>query len=93
MTADIVEEEWLNSGLDIEVDTVEMGLYLAIIYDRQELSVWGLRDVTSTWVSKTGPKPGITMPEVTKRGPEIIPKFAPPVRQPTLDEKKIIGFL
>ena len=48
---EIIVEEWLKSDLNIEVDTAEMGLYLAIVYDRQELSVYGLRDMTSSWVS------------------------------------------
>ena len=75
--AELVAEEWLKSDLDIEVDTVELGLYLAIVYDRQELERWELGDVTSTRVSKNGRKPGITTPEVLNRGDKVIPKFVP----------------
>ena len=58
--AEIVAEEWLNSGLDIVVDPVELGLYLAIMYDRKWLEDRNLGDVTSTRVSRNGRKPGIT---------------------------------
>ena len=60
------------------------------MYDRQELEDWRLGDVTSTRVSKNGKKPGITTPEVLNRGDKVIPKFVPPVRQPTPDEKRLM---
>ena len=88
--AELVAQEWLQSDLDIEVDTVELGLYLAIVCDRQELENSGLGDVTSTRVSKNGSKPGITTPEVLSRGDKIIPKFVPPAREPTEDEKRLM---
>ena len=88
--AELVAEEWLNSDLDIEVDTVELGLYLAIVCDRQDLEDAGLGDVTSTRVSKNGSKPGITTPEVLSRGDKVKPKFKPPARQPTQDQKKLM---
>ena len=69
---------------------MELGLYLAIMCDRQELEDWDLGDVTSTRVSKNGRKPGITTPEVLSRGPKVIPKFRPPARQPTQDEKRLM---
>ena len=72
------------------MDTVELGLYLAIVYDRKELERWELGDVTSTLVSANGRKPGITTPEVLKRGDKVIPKFVPPARQPTQDEKRLM---
>ena len=86
----IVQEEWLRSDLDIKVDSVELGLYLAIVCEREELIRWGLGDVTSTRVSKNGRKPGITTPEVIARGDKVIPKFDPPARQPNLAEKKMM---
>ena len=69
---------------------MELGLYLAIECDRQELERWDLGDVTSTRVSKNGKKPGITTPEVLNRGDKVIPKFLPPLRQPTPDEKRLM---
>ena len=92
--AEIVADEWLKPDLDIEVDievdTVELGLYLAIMYDRKELEHWELGDVTSTRVSANGRKPGITTPEVLNRGDKVVPKFVPPARQPTQDEKRLM---
>ena len=80
--AEIVADEWLKPDLDIEVDievdTVELGLYLAIMYDRKEIEHWELGDVTSTRVSANGRKPGITTPEVLNRGDKVVPKFVPP---------------
>ena len=74
--AKIVGDEWLESDLDIEVNTVELGLYLAIVYDRDVLEEMGLGDVTSTRVSQNGRKPGITTPEVLTRGPKVIPNIS-----------------
>ena len=54
--AEIVADEWLKPDLDIEVDievdTMELGLYLAIMYDRQELEHWQLGDVTTDAVNR-----------------------------------------
>ena len=88
--AELVHEEWLESDLDLKVDTVELGLYLAIVCDREDLVNVGLGDVTSTRVSKNGRKPGITTPEVLTRGDKVIPKFKPPARQPTEVEKRMM---
>ena len=86
--AEIVAEEWFNSGLDMVVDPVELGLYLAIMYDRKDLEDWGLGHVTSTRVSRNGRKPGITTAEVLDRGPSVIPKFVAPAMAPTPDQKR-----
>ena len=88
--AEIIAEEWLNADLDIVVDPVELGLYLAIICDREELINYGLGDVTSTRVSRSGRKPGITTAEVLDRGPKVVPKFAAPAMAPTPDQKKLM---
>ena len=86
--AEIVAREWFNSDLDIVVDPEELGLYLAIAYNREDLEDLGLGDVTSTRVSRNGRKPGITTAEVLERGPKVIPKFKAPAMAPTPDQKK-----
>ena len=76
--AEIVADEWLKSDLDIEVDTVELGLYLAIVYDRKELERWELGDVTSTRVSVNGRKPL----RCSKGGTRSSPSSCPPPGSP-----------
>ena len=66
--AEIVEQEWLKSDLDIEVDTVEMGLYLAITYQdkRAELVELGLDAVVQKRKHPKAKKILITMEEATE---------------------------
>ena len=66
----------------MSVTTSELGLYIAICYEPEDLEGQGLVDVTHTWLS------GITNPEVTARKEDIEPKFVPPVRQPKDDERR-----
>ena len=65
---------------------MELGLYLATAYNREDLEDLGLGDVTSTRVSRNGHKPGITTAEILERGPMVIPKFRAPAMAPTLDQ-------
>ena len=88
VVSELAAQEFMRSDLSLEVDDIELGLYVAICYGRDDLVALGLGDVTHTRVSQRGRKPGITTPEVTARSDNIEPKFVPPVRQPSDDERK-----
>ena len=68
--AKIVAAEYLKSGLDIELDTEEMALHLAVTKTRQELVSLGLGDVTHTRIKSRGQAPVITTAEILSRGPK-----------------------
>ena len=86
VVAELAAQEFLRSGLTLEVDSRELSLYISICYERDDLVARGLGDVTHTRVARRGRKPGITTPEITARSANIEPKFVPPVRQPTEEE-------
>ena len=69
---------------------IELGLYLAIVCDRQQLIDLGLGDVTHTRRHNRGPKPGITTAEVMSRSYDTVSKFVVPQRSPTNDEKRLM---
>ena len=68
----VAAEEFYNSNLQLEVDAVELGLYLAIVYDRDYLVDMGLGDVTHTRRYNRGPKPSITTPEILTRSHDTV---------------------
>ena len=86
----IAADEYFNSNLQIDVDVIELGLYLAIVCDRQQLIDLGLGDVTHTRRHNRGPKPGITTPEVMSRSYDTVSKFVVPLRTPTNNEKRLM---
>ena len=86
----IAADEYYNSNLEIDVDVIELGLYLAIVCDRQQLIDLGLGDVTHTRRHNRGPKPGITTAEVMSRSYDTVSKFVVPQRSPTNDEKRLM---
>ena len=75
--AKVAAQEFLNSKLEVELDPEELGLYLAIMVDREELINLGLGDVCHTRLADKpvlepgekpkkipGPKIGITTEEI-----------------------------
>ena len=86
-------EEFLRSGLQLEVDNSELSLYVSICYEQDDLEAQGLRDVTQTRVSRQGRKPRITTPEITARSANVEPKFVAPVQHPTEEESRLITSL
>ena len=86
-------EEFLRSGLQLEVDNLELSLYVSICYEREDLVARGLGDVTHTRVARRGRKPGITTPEITARSANVETKFVAPARQPTEDERRLMTSL
>ena len=64
--AKLVSKAFLDSSLEVEVDDLALGLYLALTVSREELTKLGLARVTHTWKkAATGSSPpGITTAEV-----------------------------
>ena len=85
----VATDEFYHSDLQLDVDAVELGLYLAIVYDRQHLVDLGLAYVTHTRRYNRGPKPGITTAEILSRSNDTVSKLNPPLRLPTTNEKKL----
>ena len=75
-------EELTNSNLELDVDVLELSLYITIMYDRNHLINVGLGDVTHTRLYNRGAKPGITTPEIVSRSHDTQSKFVPPLRHP-----------
>ena len=85
--AKVVADEFYNSGLEINVDEVELALYLAVTVDRDEIVSLGLDEVVHTRIHNRGQHPGITTEEILKRSDtKTKTKFNLPVRKPTNDE-------
>ena len=59
----LVADELLDLELEVAVDFRELALYIAIVFDRQQLAVMGLGNITHTRKSNRGIKPGITTAE------------------------------
>ena len=76
--------------MNLNVDTLELRLYLAVVYDRDQLVDLGLGEVTHTSRFNRGPKPGITTPEILSRSHDTISKFIPPQRSPSNIEKRLM---
>lgn len=86
----VFTEEFLKSDLNIEVDTTELALYLAIMIDKDELQKLGLSDVVHKRISTGGRKTGITTEEISNRGNKTKSLFHGPARAPTRDETRLM---
>ena len=89
--AAVVAAEYRASTLVVEVDPVALGLYLAIMMEREELVARGLGEVVQTRKrgGGRGRKIGITTAEVTQETvPEEKKLFYPPQRAPTVAEER-----
>ena len=88
--AEIIANEFLQSELEVETDSEELGLYLAIIKDKKTLEELGLSDVTHKRIKSGGRNIGITTKEVIKRGKDTVSLFHKPTREPTPAEAKLM---
>ena len=64
--AKTISKEFEESKLEIDVNDEELGLYIALVSNRERIESLGLTDVTSTWKNEgsRGQRPGITTAEV-----------------------------
>ena len=88
--ARVAAELWEESDLELNLDTEELSLYLAVTMKRGELEELGLGDVTHTRLKKGGASPGITTKEVISRQPSTKSLFKKPLRRPTRNEETLM---
>ena len=84
--AKVAGEEFLESDLDIEIDTEELSLYLAVTHTSEELEKLGFSQVTHRRIHRKGQRPGITTEEILNRKTETVSKFHRPEREPNKEE-------
>ena len=67
--AETIRNEFLKSSIDIDIDVEELGLYLALLMEGEDLEKVGLGQVTPIWRNEGlgRRKPGITTPQQTPR--------------------------
>ena len=89
---EVVYSEFLTSDMNIEVDLNELGLYLALILNKEEIQAYGIETFVAKWKKegKGGRKPGITTAEVRneKRMTEEKSKFYQPTEIPNDEQKR-----
>ena len=82
-------EEYLQSDLEIlNIDHLELALYLAVTNNQTELDNLGLTEVVHTRVASSGARPGVTTKEVLDRDEKTVSLFNPPLRAPTQIEAR-----
>ena len=85
-----------ESPLEVEVDTVEVALFLACSMSQEEIDEAGLKELVHRRRFKTGARPGLTCKAITA-GPtsrQADKSWLPPSRAPDRAEKmKMIGYL
>ena len=82
-------EEYLQSDLEIlNLDPLELALYLAVTNNQTELDNLGLMEVVHTRMASSGARPGVTTKEVLDRDEKTVSLFNPPLRAPTQIETK-----
>ena len=91
--AKVVASEFLRSDLEVEVDSKELGLYLAILFQgrrRQELEDLGLGEVVQRRRHPRAKPILMTTDEVLSRGQEGDSRFLNQEREPTREEKRLM---
>ena len=84
--ARVAAELWEESGLELNLNTEELSLYLAVTIKWGELEELGLGDMTHTRLKKGGASPGITTKEVISGQPSTKSLFRKTLRNPTRKE-------
>ena len=90
-----VNEEFVNSDLEIEVDERDLGLYLAIIFQkerRKELELKHLDEVVPRREHEAAKNVLMSTEEITERSERIVSKFHPACMDPTREEvRRMMG--
>ena len=90
LAAEEVKLEVEESNVDIEMDTLEAGLYIACTMTPEEIEEEGLTHVVHKRRYKTGPRPGLTCKAVVGGASQRLDDQAwiPPARKPGRRQKK-----
>ena len=94
VAAEELKQEIQHSNLEVEVDTVELALYLASTMCPEEIEREGLVEVVHKRRFNRGPRPGLTSKAIMggPAGRQQDNAWIPPVRIPTRGEKmRMIG--
>ena len=75
--ARIAAEMWYKSEMELNLDTEELGLYLAITVDRAKLEELNLADFCHVRIKTRGAHPGITTKEILNRDTKTKSLFVP----------------
>ena len=90
-----VSEDFVNSDLEIEVDERELGLYLAIIFQkerRKELELKHLDEVVPRRKHEAAKNILMSTEEITERSERTVSKFHTACREPTREEvRRMMG--
>ena len=90
-----MNEEFVNSDLEIEVDERELGLYLAIIFQkerRKELELKHLDEVVPRRKHEAAKSVLMSTEEITARSERTVSKCHPACKDPTREEvKRMMG--
>ena len=58
--AKMAADMWHESGMELNLDKEELGLYMAVTVSRDKLAELGIADFCHVWKSVQGAHPGIT---------------------------------
>jgi hypothetical protein len=90
--AEIIEKMIMESKLSVDVDVTEMSTYIVSTHKQDEIDRKGLGDVCHKRRYNTNVRPGITGKAMTgsDKEKEDCKSWVPPVRTPTVIEKKMM---
>ena len=88
--AKIAADMWYKSGMELNLDTEELGLYLALTVDRARLEELGLADFCHARIKTRGAHPGITTKEVLNRDSKARSLFHKPTKLPSEDQARVM---
>ena len=86
--AKVAAEMWYDSEMNLNLDTRELSLYLAVTVERDKLEELGLGDLVMVRKKERGRHPGVTTEEILRRYANTKSLFHEPVRKPTEDEAR-----
>ena len=78
--AKIAADMFFESGMELNIDTEELGLYLAVTVDRARLTELGVGDFCHVRIKSRGAHPGITTKEILDRDNKTGSLFFKPIR-------------
>ena len=88
--ARIAAEMWFESGMEINLDTEELGLYLAVTVDRARLEELGLAEFCHARIKTRGAHPGITTKEILSRDSKTKSLFHKPAKVPSKEQARLM---
>ena len=88
--AKIAADMFFESGMELNIDTEELGLYLAVTVNRARLTELGVGDFCHVRIKSRGAHPGITTKEILDRDNKTESLFFKPIRKPNKNEARLM---